>query len=137
MMSGRAVAIAAVASGVVTAAVVVRPASRVLYGRPGLASSLETAAFAVVLLAVFLAFGRLRRERTRSHLTLACGFTVICLPNLLFAVEPPLTGLAAANRMSWSAIIGRSLGGLLFGLAAFVPLGEFLREEIPDDAIEK
>ena len=137
MMSGRAVVIAAVTSGVVTAAVVVRPASRVLYGRPGLARPLETAAFAVVLLAVFLAFGRLRRERTRSHLTLACGFTVICLPNLPFAVEPPLTGLAAANRMSWSAIIGRSLGGLLFGLAAFVPLGEFLREEIPDDAIEK
>jgi hypothetical protein len=64
------VAIAAVASGVVTAAVVVRPASRVLYGRPGLASSLETAAFAGV--------------------RAGCG-----------------------------------------------PLGEFLREEIPDDAIEK
>jgi len=67
-MSGRAVAIAAVASGVVTAAVVVHPAFRVLHGRPELASSLETAAFAVALLAVFLAFGRLRRERTR----LAC-----------------------------------------------------------------
>jgi signal transduction histidine kinase len=45
MMSGRAVAIAAVASGAVTAAVVVRPVSRVLYGRPGLASSPETAAW--------------------------------------------------------------------------------------------
>jgi signal transduction histidine kinase len=69
MMSGRAVAIAALASGVVTAAVVVRSASRVLYG-PELASSLETAAFAVTLLAVSLAFGRLRRERARSHLAL-------------------------------------------------------------------
>jgi signal transduction histidine kinase len=44
---------------------VVHPAFRVLHGRPELASSLETAALAVALLAVFLAFGRLRRERTR------------------------------------------------------------------------
>jgi hypothetical protein len=46
MMSGRAAAIAATASGMVTAAVLVRPASGVLYGRPELASSLETPAFA-------------------------------------------------------------------------------------------
>lgn len=40
-MSGRAAEIAATASGMVTAAVVVRPASGVLYGRPELASSLD------------------------------------------------------------------------------------------------
>ena len=136
MMSGRAVVIAAVTSGVVTAAVVVRPASRVLYGRPGLASPLETAAFAVVLLA-YMAFGRLRRERTRSYLTLACGFTVICLPNLPFAVEPPLTGLAAAESDvlvgDHRPVIGRSA----FRPGGFRAAGRVLEEEMPDDAIEK
>ncbi len=68
MMSARAVAIAAAASEMVTAAVVVRPASVVLYGRLELASSLETASVAAALRPMFLASGRLRREPPRSHL---------------------------------------------------------------------
>ena len=72
---------------------VVRPASRVLYGRPELASSLETPAFAEA--------GRARRP----------GMGM-----------PPRCALSAAvrNETEW----------------AICTLGEFLREEIPDDAIE-
>jgi hypothetical protein len=77
----------------VTAAVLVRPASRVLYGHPDLASSLEAPAFAVA--------GRARRP--------SMGM-------------PPKCALSAAVRNKTERVI--------------CTLGEFLREEIPDDAIE-
>lgn len=79
---------------------------------------------AASLLAVFatvLTFARLRRRCTWADLALTSAFAMIALANVLFGMVPDLAGLPASNATSWSAIISRLLGSLLFGVAAFVP----------------
>ena len=122
MVGGRVlVIVAAVASGTVTALVVLDPGLRFAFGQPRLQVALETAASLIALLAAFLAFGRLRRRGRRTDFALACALGVIALSNVFFATVPTLAGLAASNFLAWSAIISRSLGCMLFGVAAFVP----------------
>ena len=122
MVGGRVlVIVAAVASGTVTALVVLDPGLRFAFGQPRLQVALETAASLIALLAAFLAFGRLRRRGRRTDFALACALGVIALSNVFFATVPTLAGLTASNFLAWSAIISRSLGCMLFGVAAFVP----------------
>ena len=128
MVGGRVlVIVAAVASGIVTALVVLDPGLRFAFGQPRLQVALETAASLIALLAAFLAFGRLRRRGRRTDFALACALGVIALSNVFFATVPTLAGLAASNFLAWSAIISRSLGCMLFGVAAFVPARQVLR----------
>jgi signal transduction histidine kinase len=73
------------------------------------------------LLAGFLVFGRLQRSSGLSELTLVAALAIITLSNLTFVMLPMLAGSSTANATVWSAIIGRTTGGLLFAVAAFVP----------------
>jgi signal transduction histidine kinase len=114
------VAVAA-ASAAVTATVVLHPSLRFAFGQPELQAALEMAASLIALLAGFLAVGRLRRLGRMTDLMLACALGVIALSNLCFELVLPLAGFAASNFVAWLAIISRSLGSLLFGVAAFVP----------------
>ena len=128
MGGGRAVIAAAVVSGVTTAAVALNPQLRFAFSQPDdLQTALETAASLVALLAGFLAFSRLRRRSRLDDLALACALGIIAVSNLFFATVPALAGLAASNFVAWSAIIGRSLGWMLFGAAAFVPARQVRR----------
>jgi signal transduction histidine kinase len=101
--------------------VALNPHFRFASGQPELRTALETAASLIALLAGFLAFGRLRRRSRVDDLALACALGIIALSNLFFVSVPALADLPASNFVAWSAIISRSLGCLLFCVAACVP----------------
>ena len=121
MVTGRAVTVSAVVSGVTTAVFALSHQFRLAYGNPGLRAAFETAATLTAMLAAFLVFGRFRRRRVLGTLLLACALAVIAVSNLLFGFIPVLRGLPVGNFVGWSAIFGGLLGGLLFAAAAFVP----------------
>jgi signal transduction histidine kinase len=119
---GRAAVIgAAAAVGVATAAISAEARFHLAATQPQLRGALEMAASLLALLAAVVTFARLQRHRTWSDLTLTCAFTVIALANVLFAMVPDLAGWSGSATATWSAIISRLLGSLLFGVAAFVP----------------
>ena len=127
-MGGRhLVIVAAVVVASTTAVVVLDPASRFAFGQPELQVALQTAASLIAFLAGFLAFGRLRRLGRLTDLALACALGVITSSNVFFATVPTLAGLAASSYFAWSATFSRSLGCLLFAVAAFVPARQVRR----------
>ena len=111
-----------VVSGVTAVAVMVDLHFRFAAGQPELQGAFETAASLIAVLAAVLAFARLRRRRDLTDLALASALSVIALSNVFFAVFSGVTGLSAGNVAIWSAITSRSLGSLLFCIAAFVPV---------------
>ena len=110
-----------VVSGVTTVAVAFDLHFRFAAGQPELQGAFEMAASLIAVLAAVLAFARLRRRRDRTDLALASALSVIALSNVFFAVFSAVTGPAASNVAIWLAITSRSLGSLLFCIAAFVP----------------
>jgi hypothetical protein len=114
-------AVLGTAAAVTTAVVMLVPRVGFIYGLPAQQVALETAASLATLLTGFLAFGRLQRNSGLDELTLVTALAVITLSNVVFVLVPMLTGSAAVNATVWSAIIGRTAGGLLFAVAAFVP----------------
>ena len=83
--------------------------------------ALETAASLIALLACFLVFGRLRRRTRLNELMLAWALAVFSLSNLMLVTVPIVAGWAPDDLTVWAAPTARSLGALLFVLAAFVP----------------
>lgn len=81
--------------------------------------ALETAASLIALLAGFLVFGRLRRRGNVNDLLLACALAVFALSNLCFLILPALARSQPNDLIVWVLLIGRSLGAVLFALAAF------------------
>jgi hypothetical protein len=80
--------------------------------------ALETAASLIALLAGFLVFGRLRRSGNVNDLLLACALAVFVLLNLCFLMTPALAHSLPDNLIAWILLVGRSLGAVLFALAA-------------------
>ena len=119
--------VAAVVAGGTTAVVALDPNFRFAFGQPELQVALQTAGSLIALLAGFLAFGRLRRRGHLTDLALACALGVITFSNVFFASVPTLAGLGASSYVAWSATISRSMGCLLFGVAAFVPARQMRR----------
>jgi signal transduction histidine kinase len=88
---------------------------------------LETAASLIALLAGFLVFGRLRRHGGVNDQLLACGLAVFALLNLCLLTMPALARSFSMELLVWVLLIGRSLGAILFALAAFAPARPRLR----------
>jgi signal transduction histidine kinase len=101
--------------------VVLNPRFHFASGQPEFQAALGMAASLIALLAAFLAFGRIRRRGRLTDFALACALGVIALSNLSFGTVPTLAGLGGSNFLAWSAVIGRTLGCMLFAVAAFVP----------------
>jgi signal transduction histidine kinase len=121
-MGGRATAIVAAAVSWGAAAVfALDPSLRFAFARPGPEAAFETVAALLALLAVFLAFARLRRRGSRTDLLLAAALSVIALSNLFFGAVPTLAGTATSSFAAWSALVSLCFGSLLFGAAAFAP----------------
>ena len=108
-------------SGVTAVAVTVDLHFRFAAGQPELQGAVEMAASLIAVLAALLALARLRRRRDLTDLALASALSVIALSNVFFAVFSAVAGLAASNVAIRLAITSRSLGSLLFCIAAFVP----------------
>ena len=87
---------------------------------------LETAASLIAFLAGFLVYGRLRRRGGLSELLLACALAMLALVNLCLLTMPVLTRLLANDLLVWVLLIGRSLGAILFALAAFCRLAGYV-----------
>jgi signal transduction histidine kinase len=83
--------------------------------------ALETSGSLVALIATFLVYGRLLRRMYLNELLLASGLAVLALSNLFFLTVPTVAGWAPDDLTVWLAPSARSLGGVLFTIAAFVP----------------
>jgi signal transduction histidine kinase len=116
-----AVAATSITSAVATAALALLPQLHLAYSWQAENLALEMAASVIALLACFLIFGRLRRRTRLNELMLACALAVFALSNLLLVTMPIMAGWAPDDLTVWAAPAARSLGALLFGLAAFVP----------------
>jgi signal transduction histidine kinase len=110
-----------VISSVVTIVIALLPHLHFAYRRPTLHVALETAASLIALLAGFLVLGQLRRDSRLNELALACALGMLALLNLFFLTMPALAELVPNDLMVWAALIGSSVGAILFALAAFVP----------------
>lgn len=75
----------------------------------------------IALLAGFLILGRLRRASRLNELLLACGLALLALLNLFLLTVPALVGFVPHQLVTWTTLVGSSLGAALFALAAFVP----------------
>jgi signal transduction histidine kinase len=83
--------------------------------------ALETAGSLIALIATFLIYGRLLRRMYLNELLLAAALATLALSNLLFVTVPTVAGWAPDDLTVWLAPYARSLGAVLFTLAAFVP----------------
>lgn len=113
--------VTAVISSVVTIEIALLPQLHFAYRRPAMHVALETAASLIALLAGFLVFGRLRRGSRLNELVLACALAVLALLNVFCLTVPALAELVPDDLMLWAALMGGSVGAVLFALAAFVP----------------
>jgi signal transduction histidine kinase len=128
MRSYRAIAgLTAAISGLVTIAFVRLPQLHLGYAWPAVRLALETSGSLIALFATFLVFGRLRRRTYLNELLLACALAVLALSNLLFVTVPTLAGEAPDDLTMWAAPLARSLGAVLFVLAAFAARRELRR----------
>lgn len=121
---------AAVVSGVAAFALAVLP--QLQFARNGvlLHIALEMAASLIALLAGFLVFGRLRRRGNVNDLLLACALAVFVLLNLCFLMMPALARSLPGDLIVWILLIGRSLGAVLFALAAFASHRRLWRPDV-------
>ena len=116
----RTIGFAAVVVSVVAAcALAVLPRLQFAYNGMLLHVALETAASLIALLAGFLVFGRLRRRGNVNDLLLACALVVFLLLNLRFLILPASAQSRPNDLLIWVLLVGRSLGAVLFALAAF------------------
>ncbi len=111
----------AIASAAVTVALALIPQLHLAYPWQAENLALQAAASVIALLTWFLVFGRLRRCTRLNELMLACALAVFALSNLFLVTLPIVAGWAPDDLTVWAAPAARSLGGLLFLLAAFVP----------------
>jgi signal transduction histidine kinase len=114
-------------SGLVTIAFARLPQLHLGYAWPEVRLALETSGSLIALFATFLVFGRLRRRTYLNELLLACALAVLALSNLLFVTVPTVAGEAPDDLTVWAAPLARSLGALLFVLAAFATRHELRR----------
>lgn len=128
MRSYRAIAgLTAAVSGLVTIAFARLPQLHLGYAWPAVRLALETSGSLIALFATFLVLGRLRRRTYLNELLLACALAVLALSNLLFVTVPTVAGEAPDDLTVWAAPLARSLGALLFALAAFATRRELRR----------
>jgi signal transduction histidine kinase len=128
MRSYRAIAgLTAAISGLVTIAFARLPQLHLGYAWPAVRLALETSGSLIALFATFLVFGRLRRRTYLNELLLACALAVLALSNLLFVTVPTVAGEAPDDLTVWAAPLARSLGAVLFVLAAFATRRELRR----------
>lgn len=113
--------VTAVACATVTIAFVLLPEMQLDRAWEQLRLSLETSGSLIVLVAAFLVYGRILRRAYLDELLLVSALAVLGLSNLLFMTVPTMADWAPDDLTLWAAPIGRSLGALLFTLAAFVP----------------
>ena len=118
---------AAVVSGVVASALAMLPQLQFAHRGTLLHVALETAAMLIALLAGFLTFGRLCRHGCVNDVLLACALAVLVLLNLSLLTTPALARSPSKDLMVWILLIGRSLGAILFALAAFAPRRQWRR----------
>jgi signal transduction histidine kinase len=116
-----AVIVTAILSAVATAALALIPQLHLTYPWQAENLAIETTASTIALLACFMVFGRLRRRTRLNELMLACALAVLALSNLFFVTIPIVAGWAPDDLTVWAAPTARSLGALLFVLAALVP----------------
>jgi signal transduction histidine kinase len=115
------VLVTVIASALATVALALVPQLHIAYPWQAENLTVQTTGSVIALLACFLVFGRFRRRTGLNELMLACALAVLALSNLFLVTVPIVAGWAPDDLTVWAAPAARSLGGLLFVLAAFVP----------------
>jgi signal transduction histidine kinase len=107
--------------GVASFVLATLPQLQTVYHGAPLHTALETAASLIALLGGFLVYGRLRRRGGLNDLLLACALAVLALLNVCLLTMPALEQFLPKDLLVWALLIGRSLGAVLFAIAAFAP----------------
>lgn len=122
MRGTRAIAAATAAvSAIATVAFALLPQLQLHYAWPSVRLALETSGSLIALIAAFLVFGRLRRRAYLNELLLASSLAVLALSNVFFVTIPSVAGWAPDDLTVWAAPLARSVGAVLFTLAALLP----------------
>jgi signal transduction histidine kinase len=112
---------AAGASGVATFTAAVLPPVDFASRLPVLHVALETAASLIAFLAAFLVFRRFLRQGRFDELVLASALAVFTLIDIFCLTMSALAKVFAGELTIWALLAGRSLGAVLFVVAAFAP----------------
>ena len=116
-----AVIATACVSAAVTAVVAFAPGLHFAYRNPDMHVALLTAEALIALLSAYLVLGRFSRRRALDDLVLCMALAVMAVANLLFAALPAVVGSDTSIFSTWSTLLGRLLGALLFAAAAVIP----------------
>jgi signal transduction histidine kinase len=95
------------------------PGRRGPYDLPSLRLFLDTAILLVSLIVCVLAYVRFGVDRRRFDLYLLCGFFVIAVTTLAFAIAPVLDGGSVGRAEAWARIGGRLTAAALIAAAPF------------------
>ena len=90
------------------------------YRAPAAHVALETAAGVVAFIAALLVFGRFRQRGRLDDLMLVAALGSLSVSNLVFSAIPSATAGSGGAFTTWAPMIGRSIGALLFAIAALV-----------------
>jgi signal transduction histidine kinase len=115
------VLLAAAGGALATGLVVAAPGLQFGYRNPDLHVALLTAQVLIAMLCAYLLVGRLQRSAALSDLFLFLALATLAFANLFFAVLPAVLGEDTSVFSTWSALLGRLVGGTLFAAAALVP----------------
>jgi signal transduction histidine kinase len=115
------VLLVAAAGALATGLVVAVPGLRFAYRNSDLHIALLTTQVLIALLCAYLLVGRLQRSATLDDLFLCLALATLSLANLFFGVVPAIVSDDASVFSTWSALLGRLVGGILFAAAAFAP----------------
>jgi signal transduction histidine kinase len=125
------IATTAALSASVTLLFALDPGLHVAYRDPALHAALETAAALVTLLAAYLALGRFQARGSLDGLLLVCGLTLLAVSDLTFAAIPAaLRGDRHGVFATWSVIVGRLGGAVLFAASSFAPARRLPRKKL-------
>lgn len=114
---------AALGSALATAVAASMSSSDLAYRRPGFHIALETAASLIGLAAAYLLLGRFRASARFDHLLLVCALAVLAAANLAFGAAPAILSEDPEHIFAtWAALLGRTLGSVVFAAAALAPL---------------
>jgi signal transduction histidine kinase len=94
---------------------------RFAYDDSALHVAIETAATLVGLMATFLLLGRVQRTHFLDELTLACGFSLLALSNLVFGALPPILGVGSNQVAAWGWLITSAAAAILICAASLLP----------------
>ncbi len=128
--AGRTTGLVALACGVVTLAVVLLPVFQLAYRSAAAHVLVATAGTVVLMLAAFLALGRLRRSQRLDDLLLVCALGWLVFSGAALALLPAFNSPEARVFLDWDARASRVCGAALVVASCLVKRRRLVRPQL-------